>query len=148
MKNPFFPPLAFALIASTGCSGGSSSHKDLPKEPTVPVTGMLKYQGKPVPNASINFQSADGKVSARATSDAAGTFKVSTYGNGDGAPVGTYKVVVAVSGVQEVSPGVLAPEPPGGFKSPIPLKYGDPSTTNLSVEVKSSGSNDLQIDLK
>lgn len=148
MKNPFFPPLAFALIASAGCSGGSSSHKDLPKEPTVPVTGMLKYQGKPVPNASINFQSADGKVSARATSDAAGMFTVSTYGGNDGAPAGTYKVVVAVNMTTEISPGVLAPEPPGGFKSPIPSKYANPSTSGLSVEVKASGKNELQIDLK
>jgi len=136
------------IVGLSGCTTGNSPLKDLPKEPTVPVTGIVKYQGKPVAKASLTFQSTNGKVTANATSDAAGLFTVSTYSSGDGAPVGTYRVVVAVSDVQEISPGVLAPEPPGGFKSPIPLKYANPATTNLSVEVKQGEKNDLQIELK
>lgn len=147
--NLFRPICGLALsLSAIGCSGDTSRLKDLPKEPTFPVTGVVKYQGKPVDKASLTFQSADGKITARATSDAAGVFSVSTYGSNDGAPAGIYKVVVAVNMAKEISPGVLAPEPPGGFKSPIPSRYSNPSTSDLSVEVKGSGKNDLQIDLK
>jgi hypothetical protein len=129
-----------------GCGGGVNQ-PGMPKQPTTPVTGILKYQGKPVPKATVTFQSLDGKISSRGTTDAAGIFTLSTYGSNDGAPPGTYKVMAAVSGVTEIEPGVLAPEPPGGFKSPIPTKYANPATTDVTQQVK-EGKNELLIELK
>ncbi len=132
---------------SLGCGKGDKA-ENMPKQPTVPVSGILTYQGKAVGSASITFFSLDGKISARGSSDAAGIFTLSTYGSNDGAPPGKYKVVAAVSGVKEISPGVLAPEPEGGFKSPIPTKYASVSTTDVIVDVKETGKNELTIDLK
>ncbi len=133
---------------AAGCgSAGAPSHKNLEKSATAPVTGIIKFQGKAVGKAAVSFQSASGTVSPRGVTDASGMFSLSTYGTNDGAPVGIYRVVVAVSGVEEISPGVLAPEPAGGFKSPIPTKYANPTTTDISVEVK-EGPNNLTIDLK
>lgn len=136
-------PLAFATL---GCGKGGDQ-ATMPKEPTVPVSGILRYKNAPLGDASVTFFSLDGKITARGKTDNAGTFTLSTYGEQDGAPVGKYKVVAAVSVVREIEPGVLAPEPPGGFTSPIPTKYANPATTDVLTEVK-EGKNQLTIDLK
>ncbi|MFO0877743.1 MAG: carboxypeptidase-like regulatory domain-containing protein [Gemmataceae bacterium] len=145
--------LVLALSLATGvtllgCGKGGGNREGMPVSPTVPVTGIVRYQGKPVGSASITLQSLDGKIFARGNSDAAGVFNLSTYKPQDGAPPGKYKVMVAVSTVKEIAPGVLAPEPEGGFKSPIPTKYADFSKSDILVDVKESGKNELLIDLK
>jgi hypothetical protein len=139
--------LAVSAVVTVGCGGGNTEMGP-PKQKTVPVTGIVKYKGKPVPRAGVSFQSIDGKVSANASTDGAGTFILSTYGRDDGAPPGQYKVIVAASGAKEIEPGVLDAEPEGGFKSPVPAKYGSPATTDIVVEVKAEGTNHLTIDLK
>jgi hypothetical protein len=137
--------LLFALVTTAGCQGKPPGPE---KQPTVPVTGQVKYQGRPVANASVIFQSVDGTVVAHGNTDAAGLFTLSTYGNQDGAPPGRYKVIVAAVTAKEVEPGVLADVPPGGFKSPVPDKYANPATTDVVVEVKEQGKNDITVDLK
>jgi hypothetical protein len=149
MRNTLF--LAFALIVGpqlVGCGGGSSDNPGMPKQATVSVSGILTYKGKAVPDASVTLQSLDGKIASRGKTDKAGTFTLTTYSAQDGAPPGKYKVMAATSGVTEIEPGVLAPEPPGGFKSLIPTKYANPATTDVIVEVKEQGKNELVIDLK
>ena len=137
----------YLAILSAGCGGGGGPQGP-PKQATVPATGILRYQGKPVANASVVFQAIDGSVSSYGSTDAAGTFVLSTYGSQDGVPPGRYKVTVAAAAPREVEPGVLEDEPPGGFKSPVPTKYANPSTTDIVVEVKEEGKNDFTIELK
>jgi hypothetical protein len=140
--------ISVAVVIATGCGGDDKGPK-IEKQPTVPVTGILTYRGKPVGDASVTFFSLDGKVAPFGKTDAAGTFILSTYGSQDGAPPGKYKVTVAVSGVKEIEPGVLEDEPKGGFKSPIPTKYSNSQTTDLPVvDVKETGKNEIVIDLK
>lgn len=120
----------------------------MPRQGTVPVAGTVRHRGQPVPNATLAMQSADGVILARGRTDAAGAFgAVSTYGTDDGVPPGRYRVMVAVSGTQEIEPGVLAPEPPGGFVSPIPRKYASLDTTDIEVEIAAGGATDLVIDV-
>jgi hypothetical protein len=139
--------LAVSVAVVAGCGGGDEGPQ-IEKQPTVPVTGILTYRGKPVGDASVTFFSLDGKVAPYGKTDAAGTFNLSTYGSQDGAPPGKYKVTAAVSGVKEIEPGVLDDEPKGGFKSPIPVKYSNSQTTDILVEVKETGKNEIVIDLK
>ena len=106
---------------------------------TVPVTGTVRVQGKPIANASVSFQSQDGKVSAGGVTDTEGKFQLTTYTNGDGAPIGNYVVTVAVSGVREIEPGVLDPNIQPTV--PIPANYSQPDTTPLKAEVKAGESN-------
>lgn len=134
------------LITLVGCGGGP------PPGPaqlaTVPAAGTVTMQGKPIANASVSFQHSDGTATANGTTDADGKFTLSTYGTNDGAPVGKYKVTVAVGGAQEIEPGVLAPEPEGGFKSSIPEKYADPAQSGLEAEIPAGGKQDLAIELQ
>lgn len=141
LKSVVVIPILFVF----GC-GGDGGPKPIEVQKTVPVSGIVTYKGKPLANASVIFHALDGKVAARGMSDGAGTFRLSTYSADDGAPVGTYKVTVAVSGTKEIEPGVLAPEPSGGFKSPIPNKFADPKQTDITKEVKAEGGT-IKIDL-
>lgn len=135
-----------ASLAILGC--GSDLPKPPPKLATVPVEGIVMLNGKPAEGVTIAMHHSEGKVAPRGTSDKSGKFSITTYGNNDGAPEGSYKVTAAKSVVKEISPGVLAPPPPGGFKSDIPPKYEGISTTDIQVEIKAGQKNELKIDLK
>lgn len=137
--------LGIAALLPAGCSD-KDRQPDRP-EP-VPARGLVTYQRKPLAGANVSFQSLDGKVSAIGTTDAAGKVVLSTYDDGDGAPPGKYRVVVSVGTPKEIEPGVLAPEPEGGFKSPIPSKYANPDTTDLVVEITPDGPNEFIVSLK
>ncbi len=147
-----FCSLPIAIAATLGC--GSSKDSDgaapLEKKPTVAARGIVTFRGKPLPDAAVTFMPLEeGKtISARGTTDGVGSFVLSTYGKDDGAPLGRYKVLVSANLSKEIEPGVLAPEPEGGFKSPIPLKYANPKTTDILVEVKEGDKNDFTIELK
>jgi len=142
----------FALVASlllvslVGCGGGEPPGPE--KLPLVPAGGTVTYQGNPLANADVAFQHSEGKVTPSGKTDAQGKFTLKSYGEESGAPAGSYTVTVSVSGSQEIEPGVLAPEPPGGFKSPIPAKYGSSTTSGLKVEVPAEGSTDLKVELQ
>ena len=138
--------LSCVVGALLGCSGGAPPGPE--QLPTVPAAGTVTYNGNPLPNADVSFQHSEGKVTATAKTDAQGKFALKAYGEKEGAPAGSYTVTVSVSTAQEIEPGVLAPEPPGGFKSPIPTKYGSASTSGLKVEIPAEGSTDLKVDLQ
>ena len=141
---PFgFISLVFAI---SGC--GSDAPKGPEKLSTTPVDGIVTLNGKPAAEVSISLHHSEGKVAPRGMSDKDGKFSISTYGKDDGAPIGKYKVTAAKNMTKEISPGVLAPPPPGGFKSDIPSKYESVNSTDISVEIKAGEKNSLKIDLK
>ena len=141
---PFgFISLVFAI---SGC--GSDAPKGPEKLSTTPVDGIVILNGKPAAEVSISLHHSEGKVAPRGMSDKDGKFSISTYGKDDGAPIGKYKVTAAKNMTKEISPGVLAPSPPGGFKSDIPAKYESVNSTDISVEIKAGEKNSLKIDLK
>lgn len=133
------------LFVLFGC--GSKGPKEIERMKTVPVSGTVTLRGKALADASVVFTPTDGKVNPRGTTDESGNFKLSTYGTDDGAPVGTYKVTVAVNLAKQDADGNLLPPPEGGWKSPIPPKYGDPKLTDITKEVKEGGG-PINIDLK
>jgi hypothetical protein len=137
-------------LATLGCgSGGGVPTPALEVKATVPASGIVKYKGQPLKDAAVTFFPLDGKtIAARGKTDGVGSFKLSTYASDDGAPVGKYKVLVAVSTAKEIEPGVLDAEPVGGFKSPIPAMYSDPSKTDILVEIKAGDKNEFMIELK
>ena len=78
------------LLSSSGCS---------PKLPTVPVTGTVTYNGKPLDGAQVSFVSKEeGGHGASGTTDAQGRFSMQTYLAGQksvaGAMPGDYGVTV------------------------------------------------------
>lgn len=83
--------LVFALLV--GCDGEE-------RRAVFPVQGSLIVNGQPAEGALVSFHPLDGEpVDQRGsrpwgTVQADGTFRISTYGQHDGAPVGEYAVAV------------------------------------------------------
>lgn len=81
----------FALLiplAMIGCGGTSNP-------PTEPVTGTVKLDGNPYEGAVITFVPDDSSNRAAvATSQADGTYSLTTFASGDGAQIGAYKIKV------------------------------------------------------
>ena len=143
-----FLPLTLIVVITAALGCGSDVPKGPEKISTTPVDGVVTLNGKPAAEVSISLHHSEGKVAPRGISDKDGKFSIATYGKDDGAPAGKYKVTAAKNMTKEISPGVLAPPPPGGFKSDIPTKYESVNTTDISVEIKAGEKNSLKIDLK
>jgi hypothetical protein len=146
--------LALALVM-VGCGpGGPTLYK---------AGGTVTYKDKPVPDATVTFQYADGN-SASGTTDAAGKFSLAYLGNPKGAAAGTCKVSVVkteakASMAPPISDASKSRDPAemmklmqkaggdnlknpegkvGGVaagKNELPAKYGNFTTSGLSHEI-------------
>jgi hypothetical protein len=127
--------LLAAPLAVSSCGGGSRLH---------PVHGQVFYEGKPAAGAVVFFHpqgdppagggspSAADLPSGKVGSD--GSFELTTYKQGKGAPVGRYAVTISWEGPSAGADGD-GPEL-------LPPRYQDPTTSQLSAEVK-EGDNKL-----
>ncbi len=140
----------FSIAIACGCGGGGT-------EPTVPVTGTVSFNSSPVAGATVVFGADSGQArSATAVTDSSGAFSLSTYGEYDGAIVGTYKVAISKT---ETSGGMSEDEehaaieagqelPEAQAKSVLPSKYSSAATSGLVAEVTASGENQFTFELK
>jgi hypothetical protein len=130
---------ALALLAAAGGCGDGKQRMKL-----YPVEGKVLVDGQPPSNAVVVFfpDSPWADVNAdypRAGVKEDGSFKVTTYRSGDGAPPGSYRVTVDTSSRAE-----------GLEKREDPLKgrYRDPDKSGLRADV-AEGDNSLPVfDLK
>ena len=87
--------VAGVLVVLAGCGAEEEIRPDLS-----PAAGSLMINGEPAAGAMLVFDPADGKefdargTRPRATVQEDGTFEVTTYQQGDGAPAGDYQVAV------------------------------------------------------
>ena len=85
LKYALLSTLVMATLLGCGDSG--------PK--TYKVSGTVKLGGKPVEGALVVFTpSGEGKSAVGSTNDK-GEFKLSTFGPGDGAVAGSYKIAIS-----------------------------------------------------
>jgi hypothetical protein len=116
-------------VFSLGTGQGRSERRAV-----YPLTGTLVFQGEPAVGAAIVLHPQDPSLSARprATVDPDGSFAVTTYEPGDGAPTGKYKVTIEwhrpVTG-QESGEGDDVPP------NVLPAEYASPATTPVKVKV-------------
>jgi len=141
--------LLLGLVA--GCSDGGPSNR----KPTKKVTVTVSYKRAPLEDAIVTFIPEGGDVvPAYGKTDEQGKAKMKTYVEGDGAVVGTHKVLLDKSesvGGQTLdvdSPQYNPNAPPATVKYHLPQKYGNPATAGLTAEVKESGPNEFVFDLK
>lgn len=105
-----------------------------------PVTGVVTYQGKPLPLGSIFFHPQGGKM-AVTTIDQDGRYSLKV-----------------IEGASRVTIQAIPPAPPGkddpfspDYVPPtslIPLKYSKATQSGLTAEVKSTEENVIPFDLK
>lgn len=109
------------------------------RKPTFPTTGkVLDASGKPLPNASVVFHPVgtnDPDVpKPRGKTDQTGAFTLTTYDEGDGAPVGRYHVTIELW---------VTPNPDQGPVNRVAAKYAKPESSGFTVEVI-AGPNELK----
>jgi hypothetical protein len=127
-----------AAVALTLPSCGSS------RKPVYPVTGHLYLKHKPVAGATVIFHpvKADptevAKPAGRVEDD--GTFKLTTYDKGDGAPEGDYVVTVEWRAPKRTP---LEQHPGDRLRG----RYSDPKTSTLRVRVDRQTADLQPIDL-
>jgi len=123
------------------------------------AAGTVLYKGKPAEGAQVSLipeEKGKDVYSPQGTAGPDGTFKLSTYGNGDGAPVGRYKVAITWLDDPASDPAkqeallkkLAAGEAPPPPKNRLPEKYSDPNASGISVEIKAESNQLEPFDLK
>jgi hypothetical protein len=119
---------AIAVLAFAGC--GEAKPQQVP---VFPVKGTITFKGEPTVGATIGLHPktapAEAYPSPRASVGVDGTFKVSTYEGGDGAPEGDY--ALTVMWYKPVKKGNDVTSGP----NVIPAKYTKAETTELEFKV-------------
>lgn len=132
---------AFALLAAITPGCGGTKWKDPPVIPVMPVSGTVKYGGAIPVGAVVTLvpvgRTEEG-IASQGTVQADGTFKISTYGTEDGAPVGEYVVLVQWYKPLGGEDGNI------GGPNVIPRNYSDPAKSPLKATVK-EGTNEIPI---
>ncbi|MCU0706159.1 MAG: hypothetical protein MUF18_19520 [Fimbriiglobus sp.] len=138
---------AVFLIALAGCE---------PSKPAaVPAGGKVLFGKKkePAAGALVVFHPTDpafekkigGKPVGTVGED--GTFTLTTFEQGDGAPEGEYGVTVQWQKKAKEAKFSLGGEGGGGGQSMLNPKYGNPSQPFTKVTVKKGGDNQFTLDV-
>lgn len=120
--------LSILLLAAAGCG---------PSFKTVPVSGRVTLDDKPVANAGVLYVPVNQGPTARAMTDQDGRYKLMT-GNLTGTAPGPYRVAVMrdeVSGVAVGADGLETTPGKAATKRGLPSIYADPNTTPLEITI-------------
>ncbi len=131
---------------------------------TIPVSGTITLQGKPVEGADVNFipdAAQQGAVRfGTGRTDAQGKYRLTSFQPNDGVTPGNYRVTVVMP--PKAAPIMDASNPSAGYGQMmqqaaagqanigegIPVKYTNPATTDLKAEVTRGGQTEFNFDLQ
>lgn len=139
--------VAFGLLIS-GC-GSEGPQGEIYEGPRGTLSGTVTMGGKPVPHASLAFESSDGKFIVTGVADGDGKYSAIDPSQAEGEqqtiPAMDYAVTVAAGTdpAVEYDPNASQPE-----KVNIPEKYSSPDSSGLTVTVKGEGDTVFDVDLK
>lgn len=143
-----------AACALVGCGDDGATDG----QAVFPVSGNVKMSGSPLADATVAFVGDGEQPTATATTDADGNYELTTYESGDGAAEGNYKVVISksppVAASKQTESGGHAPESTTGHSAKpkstelLPKQYTSSDDTPLTANVKSSGDNVFDFEIK
>ena len=136
MRNRILPLLALLTVCAAALSGCGRAGK----VPLAPAAGRVSWQGKPLAGALVvlvPLAPAGGPESVRpsALTGDDGTFQLSTYARGDGAPPGEYAVAVTWHGPSKPAadtPPLALAAAPDYFRG----RFADPKKSGLRLKVE------------
>ncbi len=126
--------LGLALLLIVGCGRGTPL--------TMPVKGIVTFQGSPLAEADVAFTPEGGRPATGKT-DAAGQFRLTTFRTNDGAMIGQHIVTVCKHVKRD-------PNATGAYFDYVqvtPEKFGRPNESPLRAEVTASGPNEFTFDM-
>jgi hypothetical protein len=136
-----------AILSTVGGCGGSG------KPPVVPAAGKVMFNKTTAPaGALVVFHPVDGALEKRIGGKPFGkvkdngTFALTTYAQGDGAPEGEYGVTIDWRGKKEKAEGFTIGEGGGGQPLLNP-KFSNPQQPAFKVIVKKGDKNDFTFDV-
>ena len=142
MKHAAVCCLLIGFSATLGCSS-KGSH--LPR--TVPASGVVTLDGKPVEGAQVVLLPAnEGTTGAFGTTDASGRFSLRAYDEKDGAIPGDYKVQVSKT-IEVKLKGTVDGGDAVRFDYGVPAKYTGAKTSALTVTIPDTGNRDINLAL-
>lgn len=150
MNRVAFFALTSIAAAVVGCSQQVGPVGEVIE--VVDASGVLTFQGKPLEGFTVTFMPVTGGRPASGITDAEGKFVLGTNGANDGAVAGANKVAVVWAGpppTDDTTAGAI--DDPADMPAPpveIPAVYANPDTSGITVEVPSSGTADLKIELQ
>src|SRR5439155_21771899 len=134
-----------SLVAVLGCSSAGSN---LPK--TVPASGVVTLDGKPVDGAQVVLVPAGaGTTGAEGVTNSSGRFSLRAYDEKEGAIPGEYKAQVSktIQVKVEGAKGSLDGGDPVRFEYAVPAKYTGFKTSGLTVSIPDTGNRDINLAL-
>ena len=146
MRTLFIATQFVSIVFIFGCS----RHNDLH---LAPVSGIILYEGQPLPNANVCFLPEDkNNRAASVQTDTNGRFVLTTFKKGDGVVSGKYQVTVSKFEEIEISEGNIKksnrlPKDNKNLKPLIPMRYNLPATSGLIVDVPAKGIKKLKLEL-
>lgn len=129
--------LGLAAAWIVGCGGDSDRLQ------TAPVHGTVSYNGQPLTRGSITFVPTQSGPTATGQIQPDGTYSLTTYEEGDGAILGSHRVMIVSMDEGSGLPEDAMTEP----KLLIPDKYGRDQTSGLTADV-TEGDNEIDFPLK
>ena len=149
LNRLFIATLAILCATLVGCNNGPKKPADLPK--LNPTTIKIVYDdGTPVDGAQVALrlaQQSGGRTwNLTGLTDAQGKLVLKTDGNWDGAPAGSYQVMVTkqVDEFEATGDEVGAGMKLKSVTRMVSEKYNDPTTSGLVVEIK-DGPNEFEL---
>jgi hypothetical protein len=148
-----------SLFIAAGCSSDSADSAS-DREQVYRTAVRVTYKGKPVPGAIVRFISTEPfRLGAAGRTDLAGECRLTTYQSDDGAPVGTYLVLVSKDELpadgpesggddsEDYVPPAEDPIGPDPSDNLLPARFNDPARTPLKVAVTAQGPNEFELEL-
>ncbi|PQO46199.1 carboxypeptidase-like regulatory domain-containing protein [Blastopirellula marina] len=138
--------LAIMTVAVVGCSKSEDKWTQ-GRPPVYPASGYILLDGKPVEKATVTFQPDDPEGrGGYATTDSNGYFEAQTYEPGDGLTAGKHLVAIQKTAFVDKAGNIVEEirEPGSAIeKSFLPKKYASFEKSEIEVEIKADGENDL-----
>lgn len=139
------------LALAAGCGGSAAPEKALPT--TVPVSGVVTLDGKPLQKAAIRFvpRGETKGVDCYGFTDDTGRYELTQLRGGAGAPPGEYTVAFSQFAKPDGTPVGIGPNDPppadqGAFES-LPTRLSNPTESKIVAQVPQGGG-ELKFDLK
>jgi hypothetical protein len=134
------------LVAVLGAALLCSACARSDRKPVYPVQGRVLFEGKPVAGAQVILHPLGGDdrvypVRPLGQVGEDGTFRLTTYDAGDGAPEGSYAVTVSLLKKPAGAEGDLS-------RNVLPPRYANPQTSPLRADVTRGGNELAPFQLK